>query len=270
MTSKLPPDLLNLFTPRPPLTFVKPLDTEPDKKKGPQLTPLSSYLQILAESASSKHPTTETPAQRKERIEKDRKEKAKLKIEADVLVWKPHENSKATQDPYKTLIVSRLNYQISEKDLLREFERYGSINNIKMVSDLSGKPRGYAFIEYKQERDLRYAYHEADGIRILGKRVVVDVERGRTVKGWRPRRLGGGLGGTRIGSAKVNHTYSGRFDPSRLGSSQTERDDGPQPSSGIQRRDSERYIKRDRDNYDDGGYKNSRSPVPLNVRNHRE
>lgn len=39
------------------------------------------------------------------------------------------------------------------------------------------------------------AYKETDGIRIKDRRVLVDVERGRTVKGWRPRRLGGGLGG---------------------------------------------------------------------------
>ena len=39
------------------------------------------------------------------------------------------------------------------------------------------------------------AYKETDGIRIKDRRVLVDVERGRTVKGWRPRRFGGGLGG---------------------------------------------------------------------------
>ena len=39
------------------------------------------------------------------------------------------------------------------------------------------------------------AYKEADGLHILGKRILVDVERGRTVRGWKPRRLGGGLGG---------------------------------------------------------------------------
>lgn len=32
-------------------------------------------------------------------------------------------------------------------------------------------------------------------MRIKDRRVLVDVERGRTVKGWKPRRLGGGLGG---------------------------------------------------------------------------
>lgn len=42
---------------------------------------------------------------------------------------------------------------------------------------------------------LSAAYKEADGLYILGKRILVDVERGRTVRGWKPRRLGGGLGG---------------------------------------------------------------------------
>merc|ERR1712210_273636 len=47
------------------------------------------------------------------------------------------------------------------------------------------------------ERDMHSAYKYADGKKIDGKRVLVDVERGRTVKGWRPRRLGGGLGNSR-------------------------------------------------------------------------
>lgn len=38
------------------------------------------------------------------------------------------------------------------------------------------------------------AYKHADGKKIDGRRILVDVERGRTVKGWRPRRLGKYLG----------------------------------------------------------------------------
>jgi hypothetical protein len=37
------------------------------------------------------------------------------------------------------------------------------------------------------------AYKDADGLKLVGKRILVDVERGRTVKGWRPRRLGNNL-----------------------------------------------------------------------------
>ena len=80
------------------------------------------------------------------------------------------------------------------------------------------------------------AYKYADGRKIDGRRVVVDVERGRTVKSWRPRKLGacvyvcacvcvcvhvygcvcvmlgGGLGGTRKGAPHECIKHSGRVD----------------------------------------------------------
>merc|ERR1711879_393286 len=40
---------------------------------------------------------------------------------------------------------------------------------------------------------------QGDGKKIDGRRVMVDVERGRTVEGWMPRRLGGGRGPGRVG-----------------------------------------------------------------------
>ncbi|OMJ21913.1 U1 small nuclear ribonucleoprotein 70 kDa [Smittium culicis] len=173
MTSKLPPDLLNLFSPRPPLPYAKPLDKDLDKRKGAQISGISSYIELLKTEPNPNYSPSETPIQKKD----------------------------------------RLNYQVSERDLKREFERYGPILSVKLIKDKAGNSRGYAFLEYENERDLRVAYRESDGARIMGKRVVVDVERGRTVKGWLPRRLGGGLGGTRIGGVNENHTYSGRYDP---------------------------------------------------------
>ena len=59
-----------------------------------------------------------------------------------------------------------------------------------MVRDKEGNFRGYAFIEFENEGSVRNAYSDADGIKILGRRIVVDVERGRTVRDWCPRRLG--------------------------------------------------------------------------------
>ena len=47
------------------------------------------------------------------------------------------------------------------------------------------------------------AYKSADGLKIDGRRVMVDVERGRTVQGWKPRRLGGGLGKTRMATEEL-------------------------------------------------------------------
>lgn len=80
------------------------------------------------------------------------------------------------------------------------------------------------------------AYRHADGKKIDSRRVLVDVERGRTVKGWLPRRLGGGLGGTRRGGPEVNTRHSGREDPDR---ERTRRDEGERPA-GDRERDRDR------------------------------
>merc|ERR1711920_1207580 len=95
--------------------------------------------------------------------------------------------------------VARISYDTTEKKLKREFEVFGSIKKVRMVYDQKGKPRGYAFVEYEHERDLKNAYKQGDGKKIDARRVMVDVERGRTVEGWLPRRLGGGRGPGRVG-----------------------------------------------------------------------
>ncbi len=48
----------------------------------------------------------------------------------------------------------------------------------------TGKPRGYAFVEFEHKNDMKTAYKMADGRKIEGRRVLVDVERGRTVPNW--------------------------------------------------------------------------------------
>merc|ERR1719433_2475077 len=77
---------------------------------------------------------------------------------------------------------------------------------------------------------MHSAYKHADGKKIDGRRVLVDVERGRTVKGWLPRRLGGGLGGTRRGADHENTRHSGRDD------TRGRRDDGRRRSGSRDRR----------------------------------
>lgn len=113
--------------------------------------------------------------------------------------YDPHKDPNASGDPFKTLFVARVSYDTTEKKIKREFEVFGSIKRVRMIYDHKGKPRGYAFIEYEHERDLKNAYKQGDGKKIDGRRVMVDVERGRTVEGWLPRRLGGGRGPGRQG-----------------------------------------------------------------------
>jgi len=158
----------------------------------------------------------ETREERVERRRRERAEQVAYKLEQEIAVWDPNSQPNTTADPFKTLFVARINYDTSESKLRREFEIYGPIKKIVLIHNtVNGKPRGYAFIEYEHERDMHSAYKHADGKKIDGRRVLVDVERARTVKGWLPRRLGGGLGGTRRGGPDVNIKHSGREDNER-------------------------------------------------------
>ena len=68
------------------------------------------------------------------------------------------------------------------------------MRSYKYFLPFTGKPRGYAFVEFERDKDMVAAYKHADGRKIDNRRVLVDVEKGRTVRNWKPRRLGGGLG----------------------------------------------------------------------------
>ncbi len=81
---------------------------------------------------------------------------------------------------FHTLFVGRLSYETTEKKLRREFEEYGPIKMIRIVLDNdSDKSRGYAFIEFENEQDMTTAFRRSEGKKIDGKRIIVDVERGR-------------------------------------------------------------------------------------------
>merc|ERR1719458_2467200 len=100
---------------------------------------------------------------------------------------------------------------------------------------------------------MHSAYKHADGKKIDGRRVLVDVERGRTVKGWLPRRLGGGLGGTRRGADHENTRHSGRDD------TRSRRDDGRRRSRSRDRRRSRSNERRRSRSRDRSSSKRSRS-----------
>ena len=247
-TQGLPPNILSMFKSEedlgPPLLV--------DKPKMPPYTGLAAFVPHFTpkDEDDYKPVIKETPPERRARKAEKRKREGAVVAAKAAEDYKPHENEDATEDAFKTLFVGRLSYGVDDRKLKREMERYGRVKKLRLVNDSkSGKPRGYAFVEFEDERDMKVAYKQADGMRIDGKRVVVDVERGRTVKGWKPRRLGGGLGGTRIGSKRQNQNYSGRepFDTGRSGGSSSYRSSGgDRGRSDRDRRDDRRRDDRDR------------------------
>lgn len=212
----LQPPLNKLFVPRPTPDYLPPIDRDAKERIFAKVHPTAHYLDYQGSTeppVNSEQRTTQKSTRKLRMTEK--RVSIREAIDGQLETWNPVKNENATEDAYKTLFVGRLPYEITEGRLKREFERFGPIKAIKMVMDKAGGSRGYAFIEYERERDMKVAYVEADGMRLeggggSGRRVIVDVERGRTVKGWRPRRLGGGLGRTRVGGKDQNQRHSGR------------------------------------------------------------
>ncbi|XP_048611214.1 U11/U12 small nuclear ribonucleoprotein 35 kDa protein [Brassica napus] len=74
--------------------------------------------------------------------------------------------------------------------------RYGKVKSLRLVRHIvTGASRGYAFVEYETEKEMRRAYEDAHHSFIDGREIIVDYNRQQLMPGWIPRRLGGGLGG---------------------------------------------------------------------------
>ncbi|KAF2103914.1 RNA-binding domain-containing protein [Rhizodiscina lignyota] len=204
MTDKLPPNLLALFAPRPALRYLPPSDHTPQDRHTNNINGVGQYLTALRDyDKQVPDAPTESWLQKRDRKKLEKKEKAKQRLEEFTHTYDPRKDPEVQGNEFKTLFVGRLKYDVEAEDLRREFSRFGNIQRIRIVTDVTApkdapknkKNRGYAFIVFEKESDMKAAYKETDGIRIKERRVVVDVERGRTVPNWRPRRYGGGLGG---------------------------------------------------------------------------
>lgn len=203
----LPTHLKVMFEPNAPLDHLPRLV----KRKMPPYTGLAAFLDAFESETPPPRAVQETPKERRERRRKEKMAAVEAKTQEDRAKWDPNaEDPRKTQDAYKTLFVGRISYETTEQQLRHEFEQYGSVKSVRLVEDPEGKSRGYGFVEYEKEEDMKAAYKYADGKKIDGRRVVVDVERGRTVRDWLPRKFGGGIGETRKGGADVNVKYSGR------------------------------------------------------------
>lgn len=100
--------------------------------------------------------------------------------------------------PECTIFVSRLSYKTTKDTIKEAFSKFGKLRRFRLVKDIvTGMPKGYAFIEYESESSAEEAYRLANKMNLDGNVIFVDFECERLLKGWKPRRLGGGFGGNK-------------------------------------------------------------------------
>ncbi|KAB5515893.1 hypothetical protein DKX38_026541 [Salix brachista] len=111
-------------------------------------------------------------------------------------LYDPFGDPKAIGDPYCTIFVGRLSHLTTEDTLRKAMSKYGKVKNLRLVRHIvTGASRGYGFVEFETEREMRRAYKDAHHSYIDDSEVIVDYNRQQLMPGWIPRRLGGGLGG---------------------------------------------------------------------------
>lgn len=194
MTDKLPQNLRALFAPRPPLRFLPAHDHATETRHTARISGVAQFLPALAEKAEVARksdageltkddagfepPPTLSELEKGDNEAREKQEKQNWLIsEGAKALYKPAEDAQVRGNAYHTLFISRLSYDVETKDLEREFSRYGAIERIRIVVDSGdkwqemkergvdmkkvskkrkqGASRGYAFIVFENEADMR-------------------------------------------------------------------------------------------------------------------
>lgn len=81
---------------------------------------------------------------------------------------------------------------------MRHFSPVSKILSCVIVRDIvTGMSKGYGFIELENDEAVRVVVAKMNKAFVDGFKIVVQKECSRNMKGWKPRRLGGGFGGNR-------------------------------------------------------------------------
>ncbi len=76
------------------------------------------------------------------------------------------------------IYVGNLPFTTGEADLRTEFESFGGVTNVKIVTDReTGRPRGFAFVEMEDDNEGRAAIDALNNKEIGGRILKVDEAR---------------------------------------------------------------------------------------------
>jgi RNA recognition motif-containing protein len=96
------------------------------------------------------------------------------------------------------LFVGNLSYQTADTDLQDYFSQAGAVTSVNVMFDkMTGKSRGFAFIEFATPEEANKAVEEFHNKDFQGRALTVNIARPREERG-------GGGGGQRWGNGRGN------------------------------------------------------------------
>src|SRR6267154_6593319 len=94
------------------------------------------------------------------------------------------------------LFVGNLSYQTAENDLEDYFSQAGAVTSVNLMLDkVTGKSRGFAFVEYATAEEANKAVEEFHNKEFQGRALTVNIARPREERpsgGWEGSNRGGG------------------------------------------------------------------------------
>jgi cold-inducible RNA-binding protein len=112
------------------------------------------------------------------------------------------------------IYVGNLAFDITEDELTAEFNTYGKVESVAIPSDkLSGRPRGFAFVEMPTKSEAEAAIAGLNGKTLKDRTIVVNESRPRADN------RGGGSFGNRKGGGYSGGGRSGGYGGGRGGRS---------------------------------------------------
>jgi RNA recognition motif-containing protein len=104
------------------------------------------------------------------------------------------------------IYVGNLSYELTEEDLRQEFETFGEVASVDIITDkYNGRPKGFGFVEMATKSEAEAAITSLNGKTLKERTIVVNEARPRTDNrsgGSYGDRRGSGYGGGRGSGSK--------------------------------------------------------------------
>lgn len=113
--------------------------------------------------------------------------------------------SKRLEDDVKNIFVGNLDFHSTEESLRALFERYGTVNSARIMTDRdTGRSRGFAFVEMANEGEADQAIAALNGYTMDGRALNVNEARPKPERSFGSG-AGRGFGGGRSGGGGRGH-----------------------------------------------------------------